>query len=479
MTAKIQYKLKLLQKNKEELSKISQNFGIFTLQSPVITMRKSEIHIIFTLDRSGSMGNSGGDGNTSFTHLIHTVINMMNYFTTLSNEIYITINMFDHEIVQICEQLKVTKESIKTVITNLQNLWPRGTTNIQKAVTKAEQSLMPNIQNIHIFMTDGLPTDGARKMETIAAHMPNIKNDFIGFGVNHDEKLLQGLADSGNGNYHFIETLENGGILYGTILHSIFYEFAQDIIISSKNCTFFDWKTNSWVDKLSIPSLASEQKRTFHIHVPWGITEDIVIDTSYIAKDGTVIDDVVKYGEYDANQTTNEDTRDVEVWKYLWRQKTLELMKKAKTQTFAKDILKEAVLKLGENIKIFMEKYNLNDDIMLTKLCDDLRVTLDSLSIFGGTKYINGRISSQGGETLYTPTIPKNTRQRTAPLPVGYDRFVSHNVGASQYRCANAAQTQMIRGCSGGLPVNMQGRYGAIQQSPIIPPPAGNNRRGF
>ena len=142
-------------------------------------------------------------------------------------------------------------------------------------------------------MTDGRPTAGALKYESLVACLPDIKNDFIGFGLQHDEKLLKKLSDKGNGEYHFIDNLENGGVLYGEILHSIFYKVMQDVIISSKNCTFYNWCTNSWGNILNIPSLASEQERTFHIHVPWNISEDIAIEFSYIANDGTVTDDIV------------------------------------------------------------------------------------------------------------------------------------------------------------------------------------------
>ena len=45
--------------------------------------------------------------------------------------------MFDHEIIQICKKLEVTKDSIQPVIVELQKLYPRGTTNIQKALQKA------------------------------------------------------------------------------------------------------------------------------------------------------------------------------------------------------------------------------------------------------------------------------------------------------------------------------------------------------
>ena len=70
-------------------------------------MNKNKIHLIFTGDRSGSMADRGSDGHTALGHLKHVLINMLNYFATLDNKIYVTINMFDNEIIQVCKKLEV------------------------------------------------------------------------------------------------------------------------------------------------------------------------------------------------------------------------------------------------------------------------------------------------------------------------------------------------------------------------------------
>ena len=203
------------------------------------------------------------------------------------------------------------------------------------------------------------------------------------------------------------------------------------------------------MNTLNIPSLASEQERTFHIHVPWDISEDIAIEISYIANDGTVTDDIVKYRNYNANETTVIDTRNVEVWKYLWRQKTMELMDKAsKFKTITKDILREAVAKLGEKIKIFQEKHNLQNDDILNKLCDDLMVTLDSIDAEGGEKYINSRLSTQACERVYRPTLKRARNIKTTSALQGCAHFRSHQVQPT-FR-TSITQAALVRGCSGG-----------------------------
>ena len=145
---KINYIIKLLQDKKELSNKLKENFGIVKVKVPLVPMNKNNIHLIFTGDRSGSMADRGKDGHTALDHLKHVLINMLNYFTTLDNKIYVTINMFDHEIISMCKKLEVTKESIQPVIANLQQMYPRGTTNIQKALEKARESVIENNKEI-------------------------------------------------------------------------------------------------------------------------------------------------------------------------------------------------------------------------------------------------------------------------------------------------------------------------------------------
>ena len=229
---KIDYSIKLLQNKRELPNNMKENFGIIKVKVPLVPMNKNRIHLIFSIDRSGSMGNREWDGHTALDHLKHVLLNMLNYFTTLDSKIYITINMFDHEINQICKKLEVTKDSIKPVITNLQQIHARGTTNIQKALQSAGDLIIENIQNVHIFMTDGLPTDGASKCESLAIYLPEIKNDFIGFGLNHDEKLLRTLADKGSGDYHFIN---NDYIKFGEIEINLNFDSLEQIYSSTNN----------------------------------------------------------------------------------------------------------------------------------------------------------------------------------------------------------------------------------------------------
>ena len=98
-------------------------------------------------------------------------------------------------------------------------------------------------------MTDGQPTVGPTTLAGISPHMPtNIENHLIGFGTQHNETLLTGLVKNSNkgGEYYFIDDFEKAGMVYGTILDSIFHRFAKNIIIASENCEMYNYIDNIW-----------------------------------------------------------------------------------------------------------------------------------------------------------------------------------------------------------------------------------------
>ena len=48
-------------------------------------------------------------------------------------------------------------------------------------------------------------------------------NIFVGFGQTHDNVLLKNYLHS-KGEYYFIESLENAGMVYGEVLYNSIYE---------------------------------------------------------------------------------------------------------------------------------------------------------------------------------------------------------------------------------------------------------------
>ena len=131
----------------------------------------------------------------------------------------VTILLFDYEINQLIVNEKVSDESVEDFIKTIDNINTRGNTNIEHALKTSHEIIKthnnPDIENIHIFMTDGLPTAGTKYPSDLAKlvleyKLENIGSEhFIGFGTDHDSLLLESFAKIYDDSYHFIDSYEN------------------------------------------------------------------------------------------------------------------------------------------------------------------------------------------------------------------------------------------------------------------------------
>lgn len=198
-------------------------------------------------------------------------------------------------------------------------------------------------------MSDGQITTGIHDKIKLTEMLTNensakCKHAFVGFGIHHDDALLRHLSDATGGDYYFIDSLENAGMVYGEILYVGLYEYIQKLNVTIENGEFYNYKTNSWSSQLMVDSIASGQTRTWHIRTPYNDVSEhpATVDKHHpfpapshhashlhISIQGTyhTIDDKTTQQipppdiEYPSPSTINK-----EVEKYHWRQRTQELM---------------------------------------------------------------------------------------------------------------------------------------------------------
>ena len=345
----------------------SSNFGIYQVTAPNSSIQFINIHWLINLDRSASMLDICPDGKTKIDHLKHTLQNMMTYFVKLKEENvgltqYLTVIMFDHEMETICKELVIDKELVNQKMEDIINkIEPRGATNIEAALDAAACHIKtivsaPNYdkthQLAHIFMSDGNVTAGngnnaylKEKLNVLPEIYPDFiaANTFIGFGNQHDAKLLKTLGDIPKGEYYFIDSIENAGMVYGEVLYNSLFEHLNNITIRVDNGEIYNYKTDSWETELNVPMIASGQTRTWHIQkttIHQCENDDIASQASSSSSSSVEIIDSptlvyltgIEAGSdelYHSMVTaTYPDTFDKSVEKYLWRQKTQEMMNK-------------------------------------------------------------------------------------------------------------------------------------------------------
>ena len=217
-----------------------------------------------------------------------------------------------------------------------------------------------------------------------------------------------------NGNYYFIDKLENSGLVYGEITHEIIYKVFDnmEIEMEGKDVEIYDWKSNEWSSLLVFDKLIKEKELIYQIRV---------------SKEGELKNVCINFDKPLINTTQNlqinEEKEDLT--KYIFRQRTQELLYQANTinkknnknqqetiyksifdlvdennkdndneniiytsnqedidsyintkknVVLTKKLVKKNIANLFKEIKDYMKEKNMETDPLLKLLCDDLYV---------------------------------------------------------------------------------------------------------
>jgi hypothetical protein len=248
-------------------------------------------------------------------------------------------------------------------------------------------------------MTDGNATEGCRQVSGLTPLVNgDAANIFIGYGIDHSADCLSALGDRPNADYYFIDQIEKGGLVFGEIFHSIFYKRYTNLTLGGHGVEFYDFRTNTWGKTLSINAWTSDTDKTYHLRRLEGPVEDAaVLITGFDLGNKT-------YGTL--TRLTLADAGSTDLQKYLYRQRTQELMYQAKTSTSGGSGIAEGGLKtairafLGE-LKGYMTAQVLETDPFYLALCDDLAITLRTFGTVYGQMFATGRSNSNGYERAY------------------------------------------------------------------------------
>jgi hypothetical protein len=422
-------------------------FGILKMVAPSCKITEATQELIFVIDRSGSMGDLCSDGRTKMHHIIYTLKNMILYLNDLNNNVnninninfYITIFAFDNKFSHILKRIIVNNESVEEMIRVIENIRPQGSTNIEIALTNVKEYIgelrgeYPHHNISHIFMTDGEATDGISDCDALKDLVcdDSVINAFIGFGINHDAMLLNGISSKKNSSYYFIDILEKAGLVYGEVLHGILYKYLEDVEIEVLNGFIYDFKMNKWTDKLCLGNIVGEANKNFHITSSTPHLCEVIIN--FIMTDDKLFLCVPKLIDTNTDYT-----------KYLYRQKTLELLFEvsqnqhnvldSRKNIFSQIVnddetsgelniltkreknensLKYKLIDLIKDIKKYMQDNGLTEEKFLKNLCDDIYISYKTIGTRYGAMYSCARQVSQGNQRCYNVTqTPKDIGDR-------------------------------------------------------------------
>ena len=427
---------------------IDAKFGILKLTAISAPMSQDINEFIFMVDRSGSMSDICSDGREKMQHIIHTLKNMLIYFKdNRSAKVYVNIFAFDDIIEEIVPRTDINEENIDLVISKVNRISPRNSTDIEKALISIKSTINkiqienPTHNICNIFMTDGEATVGSRDIPYLSGLVDrNITNAFIGFGIEHDAVLLKSVSNGDNSSYYFIDKLENSGLVYGEILHGVLYKILSNVSIQCSNCFVYDYKNNIWCTSLKIVDIISESNKIYHI-----ISTNPDECSILLKAETRENDSIIQYGFSISNENVTSDLS-----KYVFRQRTLQLLYKInkfiekkncskrdlsvfigfsnpttnenRTSIMEEQImLKTEMKKFMDEMKKYMADNNLNNDGFMKNLCDDIYISYRTFDTKFGAMYNASRQSSQGSQRIYTVShtpheIPRTNRGLNRPI---------------------------------------------------------------
>ena len=308
-------------------------FGTLSLITEKTEPITVPLAIFFNVDYSGSMSDTCTDGRTKMQHIIHTLNNILKVFSEMQNvECYIGLDLFDHDIKNIFDFTQMFPSNVEEYMQMVSNIYPNGSTDIEKSLKNAKTKINnymeknPTHKIVHIQLTDGDATAGCDQPNALANIVDErYTNIFIGFGKTHNSYMLNTLANKKYGEYLFIDKIENAGFVYGEIINNLIYSLIEEGFITVEDGEIYDWKNNVWTDRLTIPKIAADITKTYHIRSSDPDLITININGRLIDRNTIELLDVVEKmpGLIDSN-TNKEEINDLT--QYIYRQKVQELL---------------------------------------------------------------------------------------------------------------------------------------------------------
>lgn len=382
-------------------------------------MKPANITIIFTIDSSASMSDMSRDGRTKMDHSLFTMSRIIESLCDSNISAIVAVNHFNDEVHRVLDFTMLSSDNKDNIIYDIQAIQPYGGTNMDAALTdmneriNAEMLMGKSSKYIQMFMTDGEANGGRVDSGVLSGLVPSgVSNIFIGYGMNHDARMLSTLSDAQhNGEYRFIDKIENSGLVYGEIIHNILYNLLDKPSITVENGTIYNWKTNEWVQRLNLSNISTNAKRDFHVKAHTSKMKQVVV--KLWAKED---EENVCVGKIIA-QDNNDD--DMNLTRFAYKLRTQELLYEARKIISRTRVTPSLLFDSNDNkdkndyiktkLSAFMLRLNkyianndLNNDNMMKLLQDDIYVCYNSINMPCSNMYTIARQTSQGNQRAYS-----------------------------------------------------------------------------
>lgn len=190
---------------------ISMHGGIAYLQLTVTSPdggipRRRPLNVSVVLDRSGSMGDE--------KKIDYAKQALNRLVDQLGNEDLLSIVIYD-DVVEVLRESRPVGNDRNAIRHLIGRVYPRGSTNLGSGMVEGlrqvEHNLRKEYVNRVVLLSDGLANQGItdpHELSRIARRYRSrsISLTTMGVGLDFNENLMVSLAESGGGNYYFIES---------------------------------------------------------------------------------------------------------------------------------------------------------------------------------------------------------------------------------------------------------------------------------
>jgi Ca-activated chloride channel homolog len=194
--------------------------------------KRVPLNLSLVLDRSGSMEED--------ERMVNAQIAVNYLIDHLSSDDNLSIVTYDHFVDVMHGSTPVTDK--KHLKHKIDRIFPRGATNISGGLTKGYEEVKSTYSadrlNRVLLLSDGLANEGITDhylLDLIAKNQAdenNISLSTFGMGHSFNEKLMHDLAESGAGNFYYIERSEDASIDFGTEIRLLLGVVAKNAKLS-------------------------------------------------------------------------------------------------------------------------------------------------------------------------------------------------------------------------------------------------------
>jgi Ca-activated chloride channel family protein len=250
---------------------------------------RKPVNVCVVLDRSGSMGS---ESKLDFAkQALYTLIDQ------LGEEDMLSLVIYDDVVDILRESGRVlNKRELKRLVSQIT---PRGSTNLGggmiEGLRQVELTYKKGFVNRVVLLSDGLANVGItdpHELGRIASQYRarSISLTTMGVGLEYNENLMTSVAESGGGNYYFIESphslasimRKEFDILTTLCANNVEIELRLGKGVALKDVIGYEWKNEQDVCRISLGDLYGSEQReiTVELEAPKGSGSISVADGS-------------------------------------------------------------------------------------------------------------------------------------------------------------------------------------------------------